>query len=81
MNKVARVLTKHFFQVLSHASDKQLAVIAAASVVAIVCMGLWLKEKKCAWDWEGFETKYTLASGCKVRIEEKLVPEANVRQF
>lgn len=72
---------------MAKVDEEKAIAIAALVVIAVVIAGVAaagyaFKSASCGWRWSGaYETSYSALSGCKVVIDGKTIPEANVRQL
>ena len=58
-----------------------IALITGLAVV-FVLLALWGESVSCSKKWQGtYESEYSVFGKCRVKIDGKFIPEANVREF
>ena len=58
------------------------AVILLAFTVVVAGCVILLDAKGCESRWEGtYQTDWSMLGGCRVKVGDKFLPEANVREI
>ena len=58
------------------------AVIFLAFTAVVVGGVILLEAKGCENRWEGtYQTDWSMLGGCRVKVDDKFLPEANVREI
>ena len=63
--------------------EEVIAVVIFLVIAAIIAGGLiFLTVKSCESRWEGtYQTDWSILGGCRVKVGDKFLPEANVREI
>ena len=64
-------------------NEEQKTILIASILTGIVLGGLiFLTVKGCDSRWEGtYQTDWSMLGGCRVKVGDKFLPEANVREI
>ena len=64
-------------------NEEQITILIASILMGIVLGGLIvLSVKGCESRWAGtYQTDWSVLGGCRVKVGDKFLPEANVREI
>lgn len=64
-------------------NEEQITILIASILIGIVLGGMIiLTAKGCESRWEGtYQTDWSVLGGCRVKVGDKFLPEANVREI
>ena len=64
-------------------NEEQKTILIASILTGIVLGGMiFLTAKGCENRWEGtYQTDWSMLGGCRVKVGDKFLPEANVREI
>ena len=64
-------------------NEEQKTMLIASILIGVVLGGMiFLTAKGCESRWEGtYQTDWSILGGCRVKVGDKFLPEANVREI